>query len=463
MKKFVDRESELDALEAEYRRDTSSLMILYGRRRVGKTTLISEFIKNKPALYYLVTEESETQNRNNFKDMAADFIGNSLLKNASLDDWDTIFRTIAGQHASEKRIIIIDEFQYLGKSNPAFPSIFQRIWDTILKDQNMMVILCGSLVSMMEAQTLNYSSPLYGRRTGQIRLKQIPFRYYHEFFPEKDRKSLIEAYSITGGVPKYIELFRDSTDIYDAIRRNVISKESFLYDEPDFLLQREVSEIGSYFSVIKAISAGNQKLSKIAGILELKQTGLTRYLKTLMDLDILQREVPATEENPEKSKRGLYKIKDNFILFWFRFVYPNLSYIESGNEELAMRKIRQNLVDGHVSYVYEDVCREEMWQMNMKGAWPFHFSSLGRWWDNSNNEIDVAALDPDGNNLILGECKYWKDQVGINILDALENKASLVDWRRQNRKVWYVLFSINGFTDDLVRLAESREDVLLCR
>jgi len=257
----------------------SSLVILYGRRRVGKTALAAEFIKEKNALYFLVSEESEAQNRSAFKNMAADFIHNHLLKNANIDSWDLIFQSILDHDSNCKKIIVIDEFQNLGKSNPAFPSIFQRIWDTMLKDKNIMVILCGSLISMMESQTLNYTSPLYGRRTGQIKLKQIPFTHYHEFFPDKNRKELIEYYAITGGVPKYIELFYDCNDIYTAIEKNVISKSSFLYDEPNFLLQREVSEIGSYFSVIKTIAAGNEKLSKIAASLELKQTGLTKYLK----------------------------------------------------------------------------------------------------------------------------------------------------------------------------------------
>lgn len=203
-----------------------------------------------------------------------------------------------------------------------------------------MVILCGSLISMMESQTLAYSSPLYGRRTGQIKLKQIPFRHYHEFFPDKSEKELIEYYTITGGVPKYIELFYDSSDIYTAIENNILSKSSFLYDEPNFLMQREVSEVGSYFSVIKTIAAGNQKLSKIASTLELKQTGLTKYLKTLINLNILEREAPVTEDSPETSKKELYKIKDNFMVFWFRFIFPNLHYIESGQVETELSKVR---------------------------------------------------------------------------------------------------------------------------
>ncbi len=461
MRSFVDRTQEMETLQSEYERDGSALVILYGRRRVGKTTLISEFIKDKNALFFLSSEESEAQNRNAFKDKVAAFTDNDLLRNADIKNWDVLFSAIMDTHFEKKPVIVLDEFQYLGKSNPAFPSIFQRIWEEILKDKPVMVILCGSLISMMESQTLTYGSPLYGRRTAQIRLKQIPFGYYHEFFPGKNRRELIEMYAVTGGVPKYIELFSECDDIYSAIQKCVLNRSGYLYDEPHFLLQQEVSEVGSYFSIIRAIAAGNSKLSAISAVLETKATSLTKYLKTLIDLDILEREVPITEEDPEKSKKGLYKIKDNYLRFWFAFVYPNMSFIESEHAQIVMDKIKKSIVPNHIAFVYEDVCREKMWEMNADNAWPFYFTKLGRYWD-SRTEIDIAALDPDGKNLILGECKYWKEPVGVNILRDLEAKTSSVSWEKNNRKVWNVLFSISGFTTELHELAKKRTDILLC-
>ncbi len=460
LERFIDREQELETLQDEYERRGSSLVILYGRRRAGKTTLITEFIRDKNALFFLASEESEAQNRSAFKEKAADFIDSALLREASVSSWDTIFAAIMEHSFDSKPVIVIDEFQYIGKSNPAFPSVFQRIWEEQLKNKSVMVILCGSLISMMESQTLSYNSPLYGRRTAQIRLGQIPFRYYGEFFPGRNRKELIEMYAITGGVPKYIEVFSESKDIYRAIQKNVLNRSGYLYDEPHFLLQQEVSEIGSYFSVIKAIAAGNHKLAAISSALEVKATSLTKYLKTLIDLDILEREVPVTEEKPEKSKRGLYRIKDNYLRFWFAFVYPNMSFIESGNSRIVLDKIRKGLVTSHTAFVYEDVCREKMWDLNAEDVWPFHFSRIGRTWDGE-MEIDIAALDPEGGNLILGECKYWQEPVGLNVLRDLEKKAESVSWEKQRRKVWYVLFSAGGFTGDLTQLAASRADVLL--
>ena len=460
MEKFVDREEEMMTLQSEYERPGSSLVILYGRRRVGKTALISEFIKGKNALFFLASEESEAQNRAAFKEKAADFTGNELLRQFDAKNWDVLFQTIMQTPFQEKPIVVMDEFQYIGKSNPAFPSMFQRIWEEQLKDRPVMVILCGSLISMMESQTLSYSSPLYGRRTAQIRLKQIPFRYYHEFFLDKSPRELVEYYSVTGGVPKYIELFSESDDIYHAIQKNILNRSGYLYDEPHFLLQQEVSEIGNYFSIIRAIAAGNSKLSAISTVLEVKSTSLTKYLKTLIDLDILEREVPVTEENPEKSKKGLYKIKDNYLRFWFAFIYPNMSFIESGNSAIVLNKIRKSMVSSHTAFVYEDVCREQMWNLNANDAWPFHFSKLGRWWD-SRNEIDIAATDPDGSNLILGECKFWQEPVGSNILYALEQKAATVEWRKDRRHTWLILFSAAGFTDELKEIAKSRSDLIL--
>ncbi len=461
MKRFVDREQEMETLQSEYNRDGSALVVLYGRRRVGKTTLISEFIKDKNALFFLASEEAETQNRNAFKEKVAEFIDSDLLRSADIKSWDVLFKSIMDTPFESKPVIVLDEFQYLGKANPAFPSVFQRIWEEILKDKSVMVILCGSLISMMESQTLAYGSPLYGRRTAQIRLKQIPFCYYHEFFPGKSRRELIEMYAVTGGVPKYIELCSESRDIYSAIQKCVLNRSGYLYDEPHFLLQQEVTEVGSYFSIIKAIAAGNSKLSAISAVLEIKATSLTKYLKTLIDLDILEREVPITEDNPEKSKKGLYKIKDNYLRFWFAFVYPNMSFIESGHSRIVMNKIRKSLVPNHIAFVYEDVCKERMWEMNANDVWPFNFTKLGRYWD-ARTEIDIAALDPEGKNLILGVCKYWQEPMGVNVLRDLEAKTASVAWERNNRKVWYVLFSASGFSDELTALATSRQDVLLC-
>ena len=184
-------------------------------------------------------------------------------------------------------------------------------------------------------------------------------------------------------------------------------------------------------------------------------------LETLvLSEEMPQPEVPVTEENPEKSKKGLYKIKDNFILFWFRFVFPNLNYIESGHVQLAMQKIRANLADAHISYVYEDICMEKMWELNSAHAWDFYFDKIGRWWD-SHTEIDIVAMDSGGQDIIFGECKYWSGRTGRSVLVSLEQKARQVCWKNGMRREHFILFAWNGFTDELTALAKERTDLIL--
>jgi len=461
MKKFVNRDKELKFLESEYKKGESSLVVVYGRRRVGKTSLINEFCKDKRSLYFLATEEGDRQNLLSFQTLVADFTNNELLQQATFDNWNAVF-SILSEYTTDKIVITIDEFQYLGKSNVAFPSIFQKVWDTILRDKNVMVILCGSYLSMMESQTLDYNSPLYGRRTGQIKLKPIGFKDYHEFFAETlSHKELIDLYAVTGGVPKYIEVFNQGENVFQSISDNILNKSSFLYDETNFLLHREVKEVGTYFSIIRTIAEGNRKLAQIAGKLSVAQSSLSKYLSTLIKLDILEREVPITEVNPQKSKKGLYKVKDNYILFWFLFIYPNLNFIESDNSGIVANKIAANFYDRHAAFVYEDICIQKMWELSSANCFAFHFDKVGRWWDKS-NEIDVVAIDSESGNMIFGECKYIKGRVGLNILQKLEEKAKQVKYSKRG-VACFVLFAVNGFTDELIELEKSRSDLVLSR
>ena len=454
MQKFVNRSKELEALEKQYATDQSSLVIVYGRRRVGKTALITEFLKrHSNSLYFLATEESEMQNLNYFKVQVAEFTGNELLKSAAVD-WLTVFKTLIDYKTETKKVIVLDEFQYIGQSNSAFPSIMQKVWDTVLKDANVMLILCGSLVSLMRSQTLDYSSPLYGRRTGQIKLKQIPFAHYHEFFEGRTNNDLLPFYAVTGGVPKYIETFRGYTDIYEAIEENVLNSQSFLYEEPFFLLQKEVSEIGSYFSLIKAIAAGNRKLADIATNLGLKQTGLTKYLKVLTDLDLIEREVPVTETAPEKSKSGLYRLTDNFIAFWFKFVYPYRAYLEKGETKFVLSQIKKGFVQNYASFVFEDVCREKMWELSAAKFWDFHFDKVGRYWGAKAGKIDIVALDSTGEDLVLGECKYTSSPKGLSVLHALQEKADIMLKLTNAKRVQYLIFGTSGFKQGLTEKAQ---------
>ena len=219
-----------------------------------------------------------------------------------------------------------------------------------------------------------------------------------------------------------------------------------------------MSEIGSYFSVLKTIAAGNHKLSKIATALGVAQSNLTSYLKTLIDLDIIEREVPITEENPEKSKMGLYRIKDNFISFWFKFVYPNRSMLEAGRVQFVLDKLKKNFVDNHVSYVYEEICRKNVWDYLSEGV---SFNRAGRWWGAKDVEIDIVAYDSVGTDMLFGECKYSKQKKGISTLMELKEKAKAVNWKKDTRKEFFVIYSKSGFTNELIEYVNQHRNIFL--
>jgi len=460
--KFIDRYEEMHTLEQEYARQGSSFVIVYGRRRVGKTALITEFLRRHDGcnLYFLSTQESEEQNRRAFSEQVACLIGNELLKTSD-SDWLTIFKYLVDYPSESKKIIVLDEFQYLGNSNPAFPSIMQKIWDTLLKNKNVMLVLCGSLITLMKQQTLDYSSPLYGRRTAQIKLKQIRFPYYKDFYTGMNEESLIPFYAVTGGVPKYIETFNTCSSIDEGIENFVLNPQSYLYEEPYFLLQNEVSEIGSYFSLIRAISMGNSKLSDISSFLGIKQTNIPKYLKTLIDLDLIEREVPITENSPEKSKSGLYKITDNYIAFWFKFVYPYRSFLERGEKAYVIEQIKKMFVQNYVSFVYEDLCREKMWVFASNAIIDVKFERLGRYWGPICGEVDILGIDTIDGNMIIGECKYSKSEKGLAVLNELKEKAQALEAKTKYKCRQYIIFSTSGFSKGLTEAAKENPQIVL--
>ncbi len=456
---FVGRKKELQFLEDEYAQDRASLVILYGRRRIGKTTLIKQFIQEKNAFYFVATEESERENRRNFQHAVSEFTQTPLLKKDVLLEWDEIFSVLKEHQPESRKIIAIDEFQYLGKARASFPSIFQKIWDQMLAESSVMVILCGSLVGMMVEQTLTYSSPLYGRRTGQIRLDQIGYQDYGLFFKHPELINTIEYYAVTGGVPKYIELFSPDPDIFQAMEKHILSRQSFLFEEPVFLLEKEFGETGTYFSLIKTIAAGNRKLGKIASALGLNQSGLTKYLKTLQELDLIVREVPVTERNPDKSKKGLYRITDNFISFWFKFVHPYRSYLEIENTEFVIKKIKDQFRSSHVSFVYEDICRQWLMQKGLGDSPCIQMVQAGRWW-NKDVEIDLVGFTENQEYAVLGECKYTAGPVDADIYWQLMEKTKSVHLPDTSQK-HYAFFSQSGFTQAMMNLAECQDNVHL--
>lgn len=456
--KFIGRKDELATLEREYKRN-GGFVVVYGRRRVGKTTLIKQFIKNKRALYFLTSQESGRQNMNNLTSRIAEFTGQAYLGKAHLESWEQVFKAFAAYEPEQKKILVIDEFQYLVKSDPSFPSVFQFVWDEILKDSNVMVILCGSHISMMVSSVLNHSSPLYGRRTAQIRLRPLKFSEFSEAFDDRSFEERVKIFSITGGVPKYIDFFDNGETLEKNVADNVLDRSGFLCEEPLFLLSNEVKETSGYFSILKAISMGNHRISEIAAVLEQKTNELSPYLATLTDLFLVEKRVPVTERNPEKSRKGLYFISDNFIDFWFKFVYPYKGELELDNIAFVEGKLRKNLVDNHVSFVFEQISREILSDICRDGKLDFTISRIGSYWD-SNVEIDVVAVDDNSKRIIAGECKFYDKPVGIKVYSDLVKKCeSILEF--SGYKVMYAIFSKSGFDERLREIAKNNSGLVL--
>lgn len=443
---FANRYKELKLLNDEYASKKFSFTVLYGRRRVGKTTLLKEFIVNKPSIYFLVTLENFNIVLNRLQNIVADFLGDSFLKSLELKDIKQLFEYLSQKEYGQKLIIIIDEFQYLTKLDNSIPSQFQYIVDELLKNKNIHLILCGSIISMMYEQTLSYSSPLYGRRTSAIKLEAIEFEYLKEFFPSKSSEELIGLYSVLYGVPKYLEMFADSGNLFKSIEKNILNPSGYLYNEPQFVLQNEVNEPITYFSILQTIANGEHKLGSIAGKLGKNVQNITSFISKLIELDIIYKDVPVTETNPLKSKKGLYFIKDNFFRFWFTYVLPYKSQLEMGNTNYVISKIKENF-NGFVSPVYENLAIAYL----LKN---YDLLKCGRWWD-KNEEIDAIGVGEDF--LIVAECKYSNKKVGIDILQNLQEKAKKIDSDLPIKH--YMLFSKSGFTDELKKL--QGEEVIL--
>lgn len=462
---FLGREKEILVLEKEYARD-GGFVVIYGRRRIGKTTLIKQFIKSKTAFYFLATKEVESQSMKRFAGVIARTTGNSVMQKAAFSDWLVLFQAVADYKPNEKKVLVIDEFPYLVKVNDSFPSILQNAWDEILKDSNVMLILCGSLISMMKKHALSYESPLYGRRTAQMRIAPLPFTTVYEN-QKLSFEEAAEQYSITGGVPKYMEFFSDGQPLYEQIKENVLSKNGFLYEEPNFLLTDEVQVPTNYFSIIKVIADGNHKLGTIAGILGLETSALTPYLKTLSELGFIEKQVPVTEKNAEKTRKGLYFISDNFLRFWFRYVYPYKGELELDNTQISLDELDKDFKEKFVAFAYEDICKEIFARLCSDKAIDFTPSKIGSYWLNDksgNTQIDVMAVDTVNKRLFAGECKYHNQPIDADVYFELVKKvdnSSEIKSAFKGYTVIYGVFSKSGFTSRMTDISNSNPNLFL--
>lgn len=454
MMKFIDRERELGALEKFWQEKEAQLIVIYGKRRIGKTELIKQFIKRRPHIYFLAQKINEHENLKLLGESVGEFFGDDILARSGFENWKWFFEYLK-KHLKKRMVLVIDEFPYLAEANKGISSIFQAGWDEYLKDGPIFLILCGSSISMMEEQVLAYKAPLYGRRTGQIFLKSFPFSLAREFYPGLSFERCLELYSIAGGNPSYLKRFNPGFSLDRNIKENILQPEAFLYNEVEFILREELREPRNYFAILKAIALSKNKVSEIVNETGLQKGILHKYLFILEDLHIIQKEFPVTEKNPLKSRKGIYKLQDQFFKFWFRYILPNKGNIEEGRIDFVLSKIKKdfNLL---VAENYEKIVREIIRDCENRFS---PIIKIGRWWDR-NEEIDIVASNEEENEILFGEVKWSNKPVGINIYEDLKRKAKEVGQEKKKSSEHFCLFSKSGFTESMKQLAK-REKVAL--
>jgi len=423
-KVFVNRNDEFNYLDSAYRSGRSEFIVIYGRRRIGKTELLREFIKDKNAVYFLADERSDQDNLSDFRTLVGRGIGNEILSASNLDWGDTLKEV----SKNEKRlIIVIDEYPYLISGNKSIPSIFQKAWDLYLNDSNVMLILCGSSISMMEQHVLGSKSPLYGRRSGQIRVEPLKFKHTASFFPELMTEDLVKIYGITDGIPYYLNEARYRIKKISDLE-SIYSVEGLLIEEAEILLKCEFRGPAKYFSILKALAFGNTKFGDIVNATGLSSSIVSQYLSNLIILNIVKAQYPVTDMN-QRSRNARYYITDNYFTFWFRFVYPNKSLIYNN---LLIPDFRSDF-NRYLGHVFEKISAEFLWEVR-----PFGFTQMGRWW-HKDVEIDLVAFNEKTKEMMFVECKWSSLSMGdcLRVLNKLKEKSMAIKWNPGDRNEYF--------------------------
>lgn len=451
--RFVDREAELAFLESAWARPEAQLLVLLGRRRIGKTALLRHFAGRHRVVHYVATRLPEAQQLAELGERVGEALGDRLLAANGFRDWRQVFALLA--EGRERVALVLDEYPYLAEANPALSSLLQRTWDESLASSGAWLLLCGSSVSMMERETLEARAPLYGRRTGQLRLGPVPFSAVAEFVPGYGFEDRVRTWAVFGGVPQYLQMLDAARPLLANLRERVFGPGAPLRDEVEYLLRQELVETRIYFGILAAIADGKQKVGEIVNATHLPQGNVSKYLSVLASLGLVVREVPASEAQPEKSKRGLYRIADPFVRFWFRHVRRGWSRLESGQAEAVLREVAADL-DHLAAEAYEELCRQ---RVAAGGLGPGPWQRVGRWWSRT-DEIDVVAFG-DGGRLLAGEAKWSRRPVGTNVLAELEEKVARSGLAGPDARPTFSLFSRSGFTPALVTAAKTRRDLVL--
>jgi hypothetical protein len=453
---FVNRIAELDLLDKRFASGRAELFVLYGRRRVGKTELLAHFCQEKRAIFFVSDLGSEMSLRAGLSRAVNAVLFGPDQMNAVYASWEDLFLALGRAAQTERLVVVLDEFPYLVNAHPPLASVLQRVWDQSLIKSQVMLILCGSYMGMMEEMVLGYRAPLYGRRTAQYLLEPLQFQDTRFFFPGYSPEDQVRAYAVYGGTPAYLVRLEANASLAQNIQDGILARGSFLYDEVRFVLQQELREPRNYFAVLEAIAAGKTRLNEIKQATGIE--GVIAYLDTLQQLHLIERRVPVTQTQPHKSRRGIYRLKDHYLRYWFRYVHPNRSQLERGGAGIVLNSQVLPQLDSFTGLVFEDICQQYFWRAGLSGILPFVPTRVGSWWRGA-EEIDLVAMGT--GEAMLVECKWTAQPVGVEILENLERKAELVQPELNERQVRYGLCSRSGFTAQVFDLVKHRKDLSL--
>ena len=451
---FIGREREVAALDRLYESNKFEFAVIYGRRRVGKTALINHFIDNKEAIYFMGVESNEKQNLENFSKSIIEYssgIETSFLSFQAALEY--VFKL-----AEKKRFILaIDEYPYVARSSKSLASTLQLLIDKYKDTSKLMLILCGSSMSYMEDEVLAYKSPLYGRRTAQMKIFPFSFDEACRYLKNYSDEDKALAYGIVGGTPQYLLQIDDRLSIEDNIKNTYLNPISFLYEEPTNLLKQEVREPAIYTAIITAIAVGASRMSDISNKVGEDSNICANYLKSLINLGIVKKETPYGEKT---SRKSIYSIEDNMFRFWYRFVPNNNSVIMRGAADIVYRRIEPQLSE-YMGAVFEEICKQYLWKLLLDGNSPVEFSELGRWWGNDpiekkQTEIDIMG-EQDKQTALFGECKWTNEKVDLGVLETLIKRSKLFSYIN----VHLFLFSRSGFTKGCIDKANELGNVSL--
>lgn len=454
---FHCRDKELYDLNKRYDKGHFECIVVYGRRRVGKTALINEFCKGKPTVFFSALNASSQENLEALSKAIYEKDHPGVETAPVYPSFDAAFAEITRMAENERLVFVIDEYPYLAKANKSISSRLQHIIDHIWKDGKLCLILCGSSMSFMEYQVLGYESPLYGRRTGQFKIQALSYKEMTEFNPALNQEQQALIYGITGGIPHYINKLDVNNDVDEALKENLFNTSSYLFEEPENLLKQELREPAIYNSVISAVAGGASRANEIATKVGIEAPICAKYLKVLLDLGILVKETPITEK---PGKKTIYTIGDNFFRFWYRFVPQNTSAISAGKIDQIYDPVIKKYYPDYMGLIFEQMCREYLFLY--AEDIPIILSDIGQWWGTDAKakkevQIDIVGTPADGNEYIIGSCKYRNIPIGVDELELLKRYAQVFG---KGDKYHYYIFSKSGFTQGLQEAA-SRGEVRL--